>query len=294
MLEGAAHLILVGAKPPVSFFAWPNLPNWLTPVSCKIHTLVTPEQDGLQALKTLAEALNAPAEPAAVYELDRPELPTGEITVEKVWAALSALMPEHSIISDEGVTSRRDADRWICGAPAHDWLSITGGAIGQGLQAATGTAVACPDRKVFSMQADGSGMYTLQALWTQAHEKLNVVTVIFSNHCYKILEGELERVGVAGIGPKARKLIDLTRPELDWVKLANGMGSLEKQLKRPHRSICTLLQAKRGDAGHAAVEGPEHAPGRKVVPLNRKIDLAVPGKPQLKETVLQGIDGSIE
>ena len=224
MLEGAAHLILVGAKPPVSFFAWPNLPNWLTPGNCMIHTLADPEQDGLQALETLAEALNAPSEPAAVHELERPALPTGKITAEKVWTAIAALMPDHSIISDEGVTSSRDADRWTSGAPAHDWLSITGGAIGQGMPVATGAAVACPDRKVFSMQADGSGMYTLQALWTQAHEKLDVITVIFANHCYKILEGELERVGVEEIGPKARDLIDLTRPELDWVKLANGMG----------------------------------------------------------------------
>jgi len=224
MLEGTAHLILVGARPPVSFFAWPNLPNWLTPAGCEIHILAAPQQDGLQALETLAGELNAPGDPAGVYELKRPEPPRGKITAEKVWTALAALMPEDSIISDEGITSSREADRWTAGAPAHDRLTLTGGAIGQGMPAATGAAVACPGRKVFCMQADGSGMYTLQALWTQAHEKLDVVTVIFANRSYKILEGELEQLGGPGAGPKAGKLFDLTHPELDWVGLAKGMG----------------------------------------------------------------------
>jgi len=223
-LAGLSHLILVGAKPPVSFFAWPNLANVLTPSGCEIHTLATPDQDGTGALAALADALGAPAEPAGVCELRRPEPPTGKISAEKVWAALAAFMPEHAIVSDEGVTSSRDADRLTCSAPAFDLLTITGGAIGQGMPVATGAAVACPDRKVFCMQADGSGMYTLQALWTQAHEKLDVVTVVFANHGYKILEGELERLGVRAIGPKARNVLDLARPELDWVKLAEGMG----------------------------------------------------------------------
>jgi len=231
MLEKAAHLILVGATPPVSFFAWRNMPNWLTPKGCQIHTLARPEEDGVGALETLAEVLNAPAEPSAIYELSRPEPPTGEITVEKVWTSLVAFMPEHAIISDEGITSSRDADRWTAGAPAHDWLNITGGAIGQGLPVATGAAVACPGRKVFSMQADGAGMYTLQALWTQAHEKLDVITVIFANHSYKILEGELERLGIQGISPKAKELFELARPELDWVKLAGGMGVAAASVK---------------------------------------------------------------
>jgi len=224
MLKGTAHLILVGTKPPVSFFAWRNMPNWLTPEDCQIHTLADAEEDGIGALKALAEELDTPDEPAAVYELNRPALPSGALTAEKVWTALAALMPEHAVISDEAVTSSRDADPLMACAPPHDWLTVTGGAIGQGLPVATGAAVACPDRKVFSMEADGSGMYTLQALWTQAHERLDVVTVIFSNRSYQILHGELERVGVDYDCPNARDLFELTRPDLDWAKMAEGMG----------------------------------------------------------------------
>jgi acetolactate synthase-1/2/3 large subunit len=224
MLEGTKHLVLVGAKPPVSFFAWPNLPNWLTPDGCQIHTLATPEEDGVTALEMLAEAVHAPAEPHAADALKRPSLPTGKLTAENVWISLAALMPENSVISDEAVSSGRNADDWMAGAPPHDWLSLMGGAIGQGMPVASGAAVACPDRKVFSMQADGSAMYTLQSLWTQAHENLDIVTVLFANHSYKILMGELKRVGVAWACPKAENLFDLDNPRIDWVKLATGMG----------------------------------------------------------------------
>ena len=224
MLKGTAHMILVGTKPPVSFFAWRNMPNWLTPENCEIHTLASFEEDGLCALEALADELDAPDEPAAVYEHHPPDPPTGELTSEKVWMSLVALMPENSIISDEAVTSSRDADQWVANAAPHDWLSVTGGAIGQGLPVATGAAVACPDRKVFAMEADGSGMYTLQALWTQAHEKLDVVTVLFANQSYNILHGELTRVGVDYDCPKARDLFELTSPNLNWVSLAQGMG----------------------------------------------------------------------
>jgi len=224
LLEGTAHLILVGARPPISFFAWRNMPNWLTPENCRIHTLATREEDGAAALKALAEAIGAPAEPVSVYPLSRPGLPSGRLTAEKAWIALSALMPEHAVIVDEGVTSSRDADGWMMGAPPHDWLNNTGGAIGMGMPVATGAAVACPDRKVFSMEADGSAMYTLQSLWTQAHEKLDVVTVLFANRSYRILQGELERVGLENVSPSAKQKLELTPPDLNWVKLANGMG----------------------------------------------------------------------
>ncbi len=224
MLKGTAHLILAGAKPPVSFFAWPNMPNWLTPKDCQIHTLAEGDQDGIEAFEILADLLNAPSEPERLYELSLPPLPTGELTAGKVWQALAALIPAEAIISDEGITSSRDAEKWISGAPPHDWLNITGGAIGQGMPVATGAAVACPDRKVFAMQADGSGMYTLQALWTQAREKLDVVTIIFSNRAYRILLGELKRVGVKEVGPKASDMFSLSHPDINWVQLAEGMG----------------------------------------------------------------------
>ena len=224
MMEGAANLVLVEAVPPVSFFAWPNMPNWLTPKNCRIHTLATAKEDGIGTLAALAEELDAPEEPANLHELNRPDLPTGALTAEKVWMALAALMPEHAIISDESVTSGHTADKWTFGAPPYDSLHITGGSIGQGMPVATGAAVACPDQKVFAMEADGSAMYTLQSLWTQAHERLDVVTIIFANQSYRILHGELERVGVDYDCPKARSLFELTNPNLGWVDLAKGMG----------------------------------------------------------------------
>jgi acetolactate synthase I/II/III large subunit len=224
MLRGTAHLVLAGSLAPVPFFAWPGKPNWIVPEECRIHVLATPEEDCLSAMSGLAEELGAPGDVAAVYPNERPPLPAGEITAEKVWRALTALMPEDAIVSDEGVTSSRDAEAWTVGAPPHDWLNVTGGSIGQGLPVATGAALACPGRKVFAMESDGAGMYTLQSLWTQAREKLDVVTVVFANRAYKILRGELRQMGIADPGPKAAAMLDLGNPDLDWVMLAEGMG----------------------------------------------------------------------
>lgn len=252
LLAGAAHLILVGARPPVSFFAWPDTPNWLTPENCRIHTLAAAEEDGVGALEALVEELDAPDTPEGVSRLNRPDLPTGEISAEKVWTTLAALMPEAAIISDEGVTSSRSADQWTAGAPPHDWLNVTGGAIGQGLPLATGAAIACPDRKVFAMQADGAGMYTLQALWTQARERLDVVTVIFANRSYRILQGELERVGIDRIGPQARRMLDLGNPHLDWVLLAGGMG-------------VSATRASTAGQFNAQLEAAIHTPGPRLI-----------------------------
>ena len=224
MLKGTAHLILAGSPPPVPFFAWPGKPNWIIPDDCRIHVLATPKEDCLGTMATLAEEVGASSDVSATYPYDRPALPTGAIAAEKVWRALAALMPENAIVSDEGVTSSRDAEAWTVGAPPHDWLNVTGGSIGQGLPVATGAALACPDRKVFAMESDGAGMYTLQALWTQARERLDVVTVIFANRAYKILRGELRQMGIATPGPKATAMLDLGDPNLDWVKLAEGMG----------------------------------------------------------------------
>lgn len=224
MLRAVAHLVLVGSPVPVPFFAWAGKPNRIVPEECRVHVLATPEEDCLGAMSGLAEELGAPGDVSAVYPNQRPPLPTGEITAEKIWRAVTALMPENAIVSDEGVTSSRDAEAWTVGAPPHDWLNVTGGSIGQGMPVATGAALACPDRKVFAMESDGAGMYTLQSLWTQARERLDVVTVIFANRAYKILRGELKQMGIREPGPKAAAMLDLGNPDLDWVKLAEGMG----------------------------------------------------------------------
>jgi acetolactate synthase I/II/III large subunit len=253
MLRGTAHLVLVGSPVPVPFFAWPGKPNRIVPEECRIHVLATPAEDCLGAMNGLAEELGASEDVSAVYPDRRPTLPTGEITAEKAWRALAALMTEDAIVSDEGVTSSRDADAWTVGAPPHDWLNVTGGSIGQGLPVATGAALACPGRKVFAMESDGAGMYTLQSLWTQARERLDVVTVIFANRAYKILRGELEQMGVADPGPKAAAMLDLGSPDLDWVKLAEGMG-VSGSRARTCEEFSDQLRDAIGHAGPRLIE----------------------------------------
>jgi acetolactate synthase-1/2/3 large subunit len=221
-LSGMRHLVLVDAKAPVSFFAYPGKPSYLVPDGCDVHVLAEGADDAIGALEQLAEVVGD-AEPT-LQPQQRPDLPTGELTGEAVANAVGALLPENAIISDEANTAGLWVAAATAGAPPHDLLTLTGGAIGQGLPAATGAAVACPDRKVVCLEADGSAMYTLQALWTQAREGLDVTTVIFNNRSYAILNLELSRVGAESPGPKALDMLDLSRPDLDFAALANGMG----------------------------------------------------------------------
>ncbi|MFQ5562242.1 MAG: acetolactate synthase large subunit [Parvularculaceae bacterium] len=218
------RLIMVGAKPPVSFFAYPGKPGRLTPEDADCLTLTTPRQDALSALGALADALAAPKEPALVQRAQSPEPPTGKLSAEGIGAIVGALLPENAIVSDEAATAGLALYPLTAGAPPHDWMTLTGGAIGQGLPLALGAAVACPDRKTVCLQADGSAMYTVQALWTMARENLDVTTVIVNNGSYAILNIELARVGVAAPGEKAKSLLDLTNPVIDWVSIAEGMG----------------------------------------------------------------------
>jgi acetolactate synthase-1/2/3 large subunit len=217
-------LVLVGAKPPVSFFAYPGKPSWCVPEGCAIHYLAQPHEDGIGALEALASALDAPKEPINVAELKRPELPRGKLNAYTAGQAIGFHLPEGAIISDEAATSGLGSAIYTANAARHDHLALTGGSIGQGLPVATGAAVACPDRKVVCLHGDGGAMYTLQSLWTQAREKLDVTTVIFANKSYAILNVELARVGAENPGPRALSMLDLHNPELDWVSLARGMG----------------------------------------------------------------------
>ncbi|MGQ0832634.1 MAG: acetolactate synthase large subunit, partial [Microthrixaceae bacterium] len=194
-LDGLEHLILVDAKSPVSFFAYPGKASDLVPEGCTVHVLAGPDGDPAAALAALAEAVGAPADAATIQPPTRPALPTGPLTADAVCQAIGALLPEGAIVSDEGNTSGLFAAGHTAGAPAHDWLCLTGGAIGQGLPVAVGAAVAAPGRRVLALQADGSAMYTLQAWWTMARERLDVVTVIFNNASYAVLNMELQRVG---------------------------------------------------------------------------------------------------
>jgi acetolactate synthase I/II/III large subunit len=217
-------LVLVGAKPPVSFFAYPGKPSWCVPEGCAIHYLAQPHEDGVGALETLASALGTPKEPINVAPFKRPELPSGKLNAYTAGQVIGHYLPEGAIISDEAATSGLGSAMFTANAPRHDHLALTGGSIGQGLPVATGAAVACPDRKVVCLHGDGGAMYTLQSLWTQAREKLDVTTVIFANKSYAILNVELARVGAENPGPRALSMLDLHNPELDWVSLARGMG----------------------------------------------------------------------
>jgi acetolactate synthase-1/2/3 large subunit len=223
-LDGVRHLVLVDTASPVSFFAYPEKASDLVPSGCTVHTLARPGDDVVGALEALADALGAPVDAAAPAPAARPDRPAGALTTESLAAAIGAVLPEGAIVVDEGNTSGLFVSGATAGAPRHDWLTLTGGAIGIGLPMATGAAVAAPDRPVLALQADGSAMYTLQALWTQAREGLDVTTVVLSNRSYAILNIELHRVGADAEGPMARRLLDLTDPELDFCALARGMG----------------------------------------------------------------------
>jgi acetolactate synthase-1/2/3 large subunit len=216
-------IILAGAKAPVAFFGYPDKPGELWQPDARIHTLASRDEDIVQALEALADELGAKKD-MPVSAASRPAAPTGAITLDSIGMAIGALLPENAIVVDESITSGRGLFPFTRGAPPHDWLQNRGGSIGYGPPVATGAAVACPGRKVIALEGDGSAMYTLQALWTQAREGLDVITVIFANRSYRILLGEMSNMNLGNPGPKALDMLELRRPELDWVKLAGGMG----------------------------------------------------------------------
>jgi acetolactate synthase I/II/III large subunit len=223
-LRDASALVLAGAPEPIAFFAYPDLPSEIPPPGLPVVALSALGQDGVDALERLAEHLGV-ADGALPHPAPPPVAPEpGPLTPASLGAALAAAQPEGAIIVDEGISS--GGPYWAAspGAPRHTLLALTGGAIGHGPPTATGAAVACPDRPVLALQADGSAMYTLQALWTQAREGLDVTTVIFNNRSYAILNLELSRVGAESPGPKALDMLDLSRPDLNFAALAEGMG----------------------------------------------------------------------
>ncbi|MBW0100578.1 acetolactate synthase large subunit [Pseudonocardia sp. KRD-184] len=221
-IGAARHVVLVGTRSPVAFFGYPGKDGDLVPDGRTVHAVVDGTGAATAALEELADLL-APGTTAATAAAARPDMPTGELTVASASAVVGALLPEGAIVVDEAITSGLGLPDATAGAPRHDWLTLTGGAIGYGLPAATGAAVACPDRPVWCLQADGSAMYTISALWTHAREGLDVTTVVYHNSAYAILRMELAAVGATG-GPVAAGLFDLGRPELDFTAIARGMG----------------------------------------------------------------------
>jgi acetolactate synthase-1/2/3 large subunit len=223
-LAGVEQMILVGAKPPVSFFAYPGKTSWCSPEGCRFAQLAHEHEDGAQALEALDGALGGAPPQVVRTPLSLPDLPTGKLTALAVAQAMAHLTPEHVVMSDESATSGFPLAMMMAKARPYDHLALTGGSIGQGLPLAVGAAIACPDRKVICPHGDGGAAYTMQALWTMAREKLDVTTVIFANRSYAILNIELMRVGAIGAGPKALSMLDLHNPELNWQSIASGLG----------------------------------------------------------------------
>jgi acetolactate synthase-1/2/3 large subunit len=225
LLADVRQLILVETQAPVSFFGYPNTPSYLLPKESSVSVLARREEDGTAALEALVDAWGAgrAAIPQSV-PVPVAAIGHGPLTVEAIGATLAHRLPESAIVADEMVSASAVVASCLFHAAPHDRLPVTGGSIGQGLPVAAGAACACPDRKVVALEADGSGMYTLQALWTMVRENLDVVVVIFANRRYKILEIEMQRTGAAAFGNRANEMIDIGRPSLDWVQLAAGMG----------------------------------------------------------------------
>ena len=248
-LTGIRHLVIAGTKPPVGFFAYPNLPSYLVPPDCQVQQLANAGDDVVDALARVVDELGAGSVSPTLMPLKKPPLPAGKLTPETIGMSVGALMPENAVVAEEAISSGGNLIPATATTEPHDWMFTTGGAIGQGLPNATGAAIACPDRKVLCLQADGAGMYTVQALWTQARESLNVTTVVFANRRYRILGIEYQRVGAGAPGARARSMMDIDNPEIDWISLAKGMGV-------PACRVTTTEELNRQLAAYLAEPGP--------------------------------------
>jgi acetolactate synthase-1/2/3 large subunit len=224
ILKDFRHIILVEANDPVAFFAYPNKPSLLKPEGCEVHRMTEGGEHSVAALEALAGSLGAKAQDAQPQKLVEIARPTGALSHASIAQAIAVAIPEHAIVVDESITTGRGFFPPTAAAAPHDWLQNMGGSIGFSTPVATGAAVACPDRKVICMVGDGSAMYTLQSLWTQARENLNVLTIVFANRIYQILRGEFDGVGAGEPGQRALDMLKIDRPTLDWVALAKGMG----------------------------------------------------------------------
>jgi acetolactate synthase-1/2/3 large subunit len=223
-LKDFRHIVTVETGEPVGFFAYPDSPSLLKPEGCAVHALAEKDEDGVAALDMLLDALGAPGAVAKKQERIELAVPTGELNPTSIGHVLAAAIPENAIVVDESLTTGRNSAGLTLGAAPHDMIQNMGGSIGFSTPVATGAALACPERRVICMTGDGSAMYTLQSLWTQAREALNVTTIIFANRAYQILRTEYANMGFGEMGAKAQAMIDIDRPTIDWVALAKGMG----------------------------------------------------------------------
>ena len=249
ILKDFKHIVLVEANDPVAFFAYPNKPSLLKPEGCEVHRMTSVGENSVAALEALAGALGAKPQDVKPQKLVDIAWPTGALNHASIAQAIAMAIPENAIVVDESITTGRGFFPPTAAAAPHDWLQNMGGSIGFSTPVATGAAVACPDRKVICMVGDGSAMYTLQSLWTQAREGLDVVTIVFANRIYQILRGEFDGVGAGKPGQRAMSMLDIDRPSLDWVALAKGMGV-------PGRSVTTADEFSKALKDAVAEKGP--------------------------------------
>jgi acetolactate synthase-1/2/3 large subunit len=249
-LAGIRHLIVAGCPPPVGFFAYPGKPSLMQPQDASIHVLARPEEDVVEALAALAEELNAP--PAPIRPQPAPEVARGAVSPTSMAQTVAALIPENAIVVDESISFGFALYPATHAAAPHDWLQSCGGSVGEGLPLATGAALAAPGRRVINIEGDGSALYMLQALWTQAREQLDVTTVICANRHYSILETELSKVG-ASPGRTALDLFDLSNPTINWVAIANALG-VEAARALTLEQLADLLDSSERSRGPFLIE----------------------------------------
>ncbi|WP_109480090.1 acetolactate synthase large subunit [Paraburkholderia sp. C35] len=223
-LKGFRHIVTVETTEPIAFFSYPDKPSLLKAPGTTVHALAEVGEDGTAALEMLVEALGASSTQALLQQRADATPPTGALTPATIAQALAAALPEDCILVDESLTTGRETMGLTVGAARHDLINNMGGSIGYGTPVATGAALACPDRRVFCMVGDGSAMYTIQSLWTQARESLNITTIIFANNSYAILKAEYANMGAGAPGERALAMIDIDRPRIDWLAMAKSMG----------------------------------------------------------------------
>jgi acetolactate synthase-1/2/3 large subunit len=223
-LKGFKNIITVETVEPIAFFSYPDKPSRLKSPETIVHSLVETGEDSILGLEKLLDALGGPAIASQLQARSDQAPPTGKLEPISIAHALATAMPEHCILVDESLTTGRESMGLTAGALPHDTIQNMGGSIGYGTPVATGAALACPDRRVFCMVGDGSAMYTIQSLWTQARESLNVTTIIFANHSYQILKTEFANMGFGAPGPQALAMIDIDKPRIDWVAMGTSMG----------------------------------------------------------------------
>lgn len=223
-LKPFKHIITVETGEPVAFFSYPDKPSLLKSEDAFVHNFVEQGQSGTDALEALVGAVGAQKTETQYQILTDNVAPSGALTPDTIAQALAAAMPENGILVDESLTSGRESMGLTAGAVPHDTIQNMGGSIGYGTPVATGAALACPDRRVVCMVGDGSAMYTIQSLWTQAREKLNITTIIFANNSYNILKAEYANMGFGAPGPQALAMMDIDKPTINWVHMANSMG----------------------------------------------------------------------